>query len=180
MTKIPLWWRIERNREFLGYQGEKKSGDVNCQTRQLLVSPTPHGSWCQSKIWQPAGAPGAPCTQPSPPSPPPLHSLRAGPATCQLTSEQEAGPWRMSAVPLSILGLLLIGKKEIKFCSDEVLGSRGGGGCSPPRHCADSAVQGEGKRGRRRRRRGDYLGANTGTADCLRLLRTGGLHNRNH
>lgn len=27
---------------------------------------------------------------------------------------------------------------------------------------------------------GDYLGENTGTADCWRLLRTGGLHNRNH
>lgn len=27
---------------------------------------------------------------------------------------------------------------------------------------------------------GDYLGANTRTADCLRLLGTGGLHNRNH
>lgn len=27
---------------------------------------------------------------------------------------------------------------------------------------------------------GDYLGANTGTADCLRLLGTGGLHNRKH
>lgn len=99
--------------------------------------PHPHGSWCQSKIWQPAGAPGALCatTPPSPtcsPTPsPPLHSLRAGPATCQLTSEQEAVPWRMSAVPLSILGLLLIGeKKEIKFCSDEVLGLGGGGGCS--------------------------------------------------
>lgn len=26
---------------------------------------------------------------------------------------------------------------------------------------------------------GDYLGANTGTADYLRLSRTGGLHNRN-
>lgn len=27
---------------------------------------------------------------------------------------------------------------------------------------------------------GDYLGANSGTADCLRLLGTGGLHNTNH
>lgn len=35
-------------------------------------------------------------------------------------------------------------------------------------------------RGEKREEVGDYLGANTGTADCLRLLRTGGLHNRIH
>lgn len=42
-----------------------------------------------------------------------------------------------------------------------------------PSNCADSAKQGK------REEVGDYLGANTGTADYLRLLRTGGLHNRN-
>lgn len=77
----------------------------------------------------------------------------------------EGGPQRTSAVPLSILELQSVDEKSKSAVTKLGL--------------LPSTVLTVQSR-KKREEVGDYLGANTVSADCLRLLRTGGLHNRKH
>lgn len=89
--------------------------------------------------------------------------------TCQLTPGQGASPPKTSAVPLSILELRSVDEKSKSAVTKPGLLSS-----------AVLTVQSRNKKKKERKEVRDYLGANTGTADCLRLWRTGGLHNRHH
>lgn len=71
----------------------------------------------------------------------------------------------MSAVPLSILKLRSVDEKSKCAVTKR--------GLLPGRVLTEQSRE-------EREEAGDYLGANTGAADCLRLLGTVGLHNRKH
>lgn len=108
-------------------------------------------------------APGTPCAHPITTSFPffPPHWSRILSADFGATE----APQRTSEEPLSILELQSVDEKSKSAVTKLGL--------------LPSTVLTAQSRGKKEEV-GDYLGANTGSADCLRLLRTGGLHNRKH